>query len=456
MKLTHLVMLASYMATNIVTSVSASERPAEMQNYSSALNAKCEFKVDWITSPSLATEVRKSGKNKKGEPESTFCDFYQFSLRSFIYLMSTNSETNEPYFYSLKDYPMYRYDDTNDSCLGTSTSLKNIEVLSASINQAADNATIYNKQKNVVYYSVQFSQSMCQAKPIGNLPDNAMELKMAWKVLGPNDPLEQYIHIKKKLNVTVATTPITSSETNELTLGLIGLHLVQATKEHPEMIWTTFEHRDSVPDCYPNPKRRDIDYDFAKEECLLKMFAENFDSEHCEFNQAKFNSEQHDNGTSICRVYPQGSDVDNQLYYQNSQGERYSSPNKYDQNVSAIKQLNEHIEGHSWGNLGALQHYLIGGSIWQDKINVDSDVKDNLRGSLENANTLLETTVQGALPPHEGSAVNCFGCHYYSPKNTATVIIQDDHKRKLSHIFNNLHKLSAQGKNLITPHDFTQ
>ena len=283
---------------------------------------------------------------------------------------------------------------------------------------------------------------------------------MAWKVLGPNDPLDRYIHIKKKLNVTAATTPITNSKTSELTLGLIGLHLVQATEEHPEMIWTTFEHRDSVPDCYPNPKRLDVDYGFAKQACLLKMFKKDFDSKDCEFNQATFNPNQHGYSTSICRVYPQGSDADNELYYKNSQGESYSLPNKYEQNVSAIKQLNERMESRGWGSLDVLQNYLIGGSIWQNKINVDSDVKDNQRGSLENANTLLETTVQGALPPHEGSAVNCFGCHYYSPNNTATVIIQGEgegeHKRKLSHIFSNIHKPSAQEENLITPHNFNQ
>ncbi|MPY24567.1 hypothetical protein [Shewanella sp. YLB-07] len=456
MKITPYVMLVSYVATSIVTSVSAAGMPAEMDGYPSTVNEQCQFNPEWITSPSLATEVAKSGKDDAGKPESTFCDFYQFSLQSFIYLMSTDPKTNEPYFYSLSDYPMYRYDDTNDSCLETSPSLKNIGMLSASINQAADNATIYDQQNNVVYYSVQFSQPLCQAQPVGNLPAETLELKMAWKVLQPNDPIDQYIHIKKKLNVTVATTPVSSSPTEELTLGLMGLHLVQSTPAHPEMIWTTFEHVESVPDCYPNPKRLDIDYAFAKKECVVKMFEADFDSPNCAFNHAPFQPEQHGKSSAICRVYPQGSDVTNVLYYQNSQGEHYPSPSKYQQNISAIKQLNRHIETQAWGRLSALQYFIIGGSIWQNDINVDSDVEDNLRGSLENANTLLETTVQGPLPVTNKQTVNCFGCHYYAPNQTATIITSGDYPRKLSHIFSSLHKTSANGENLITPHDFSQ
>ena len=46
------------------------------------------------------------------------------------------------------------------------------------------------------------------------------------------------------------------------TLGLIGMHLVKSTPDHPEMIWATFEHKSNTTECVLDFQRFDHSYSF--------------------------------------------------------------------------------------------------------------------------------------------------------------------------------------------------
>jgi len=359
--------------------------------------------------------------------------------------MSNNPSTNEPNFYNLVNFPVYRYDDTNDSCLGTTASMSQLNPLSVSINQADHDISIYDQQKNVVYYSVQFGKSLCGAPQTGNLPTDTLELKMAWKVLGAEDDPSKFINITKNLTITTPDGQMTQSN---VTLGLAGLHVVQATPNHPEMIWTTFEHKDNAPDCYPTTTIPKDQYNFISNTCAAKLNSGDVSDASCQFNQATKQSKVTGERTEICRVFAHGSDINNPLYYQNSEGVPYDSPSKYEQNVSTITQLNLSVQGNYYASMPVLKNYFIAGSIWESDTKLSSKQKDNLRGSLENANTMMETSVQGILPvvsTQPSGATDCFGCHGYTPDNTAST--------GLSHIFNALQPVL---KNTIKPHDFTK
>ncbi len=75
----------------------------------------------------------------------------------------------------------------------------------------------------------------------------AIELKFAWKELGPNDDRGRFF--TRRLRVTLAE-PYTPGQdgppTREIEAGLVGMHIAMRTRSSPEWIWATFEQIDNV------------------------------------------------------------------------------------------------------------------------------------------------------------------------------------------------------------------
>ena len=75
---------------------------------------------------------------------------------------------------------------------------------------------------------------------------NAMEIKVAWRILTDQDDHDRY-YVRKALisdedgyNYTVAT------------VGMVGFHVMQKTAIFPQWIWSTFEHVDNVSGLHPS------------------------------------------------------------------------------------------------------------------------------------------------------------------------------------------------------------
>ena len=379
----------------------------------------CMPDPDWLTTPSLPVEI--------AEGES-FCDFYKFSLQSFAYFMSKNEDPTKWNFEDTKKFPVYNYASPGSSCK------KDLPTLSTSINQAFGNDVIYDSKKNVVYYSVHFTQELCDAPQTGDLPTGTIELKMAWRVLtNPNDK-NRYVNITKDIVVTKVInddTGETGSQTlKNVTLGLAGIHIIQSTAEHPEMMWGSYEHVDNNPLCRPVESYKN--YSFMSQTCWKSLMDGHTTDPKCNFNQATSSPELTADSSQICRVFADGSDADNILYYEDSEGNEYK-PNKYDQNVDAINQLNKAMsESTYFDNTPVLKNYQIVGGLWESDTTKPSTELDNQRGSLEMSNTLMETAIQGGDIPAGEPMLNCFDCHGYTPGKTA--------ETRLSHIFGNLHQ----------------
>lgn len=74
-------------------------------------------------------------------------------------------------------------------------------------------------------------------------PDGAMDVKSAWIDM-TNVPHPERYHtrtawLQDPISGTCSTTPVT--------VGLVGLHIVQKTSSRPQWIWSTFEQVDNVP-----------------------------------------------------------------------------------------------------------------------------------------------------------------------------------------------------------------
>ena len=388
----------------------------------------CAADPAWFSSPSMPAEVAQSAK----DGSSNFCDFYQFSWQAFAYLMSPAKPDS-----SIKNFQDHKifYElevNTNGTPANSCDEIKSGNTLFVrvtksedsgttfkipeSINQAGGGATIYDQNKNVVYYDVKFSKNMCNVSEISklsNFPSGSTELKTAWKVLDAADDKSKFITMNAKIG----------TDTTPRTLGMIGLHIAIATTNHPEFVWATFEHDTNAPDCIK--PQITSGWSFASKQCSTDLKNKNIlGIINCKFNTA---AKQTDPAkvtgaaTEICREYAYGS----------AKGDL-----KYKENVSDITSLNKNVEKYLKGPYAILNNYFNVGAIWVSDITQDSNIS-NQRGSLRLANTVAETEHQN-VDLTAGFVSNCFGCHNYSAsgKNTTS--------GGLSHIFDDIAAGSGQ------------
>jgi hypothetical protein len=86
------------------------------------------------------------------------------------------------------------------------------------------------------------------SKPNGQI--GAMELKAAWRIIDPSQA-DRYFSTQALIDVQGAYVRDGQPLCAEVTLGLVGLHIIQAnaTDENllPQFIWASFEHVDNAP-----------------------------------------------------------------------------------------------------------------------------------------------------------------------------------------------------------------
>ncbi|OYY30235.1 MAG: hypothetical protein B7Y65_00875 [Azorhizobium sp. 35-67-15] len=88
--------------------------------------------------------------------------------------------------------------------------------------------------------------------PLGSR--GAMELKIAWRILGPNDTKSRYFTIDAQLAVAGDLVSGGQQICETVTLGMVGMHIIQRNPYYDgnkvllaQWIWSTFEHVDNAP-----------------------------------------------------------------------------------------------------------------------------------------------------------------------------------------------------------------
>lgn len=377
----------------------------------------CNANPGWVTNPMPPDEIPDGGEN--------FCDFYQFSWQWFLYLMSPSADNPElRNFQVASDYPVLQID--RDSCANPSgqpmffvrtVKVDNEEaefVLPERIDQAGSKATIYDQNDNVVFYSVSFGRSLCDAPDSGNLPPDTTELKLAWKVITENEKAD-YLWIE----ADVIPSEEGQAPANE-TLGLIGFHLVRGTVEHPELVWASFEHKNNAPNCINPDQAPGNGWSFLSNSCQSCLQQPNSQClESCQLNQAANHKRLVGQATEICRIFPEGT---------------AGGDHKGKENIADVTALNTQLIGPDGilttlpddDPMAVVGNYFNIGALWVSDPN-NPATTDNQRGSLQLANPVMETTFQGSLTLDNGEleastqgVLNCFGCHQYKPGDTAT------------------------------------
>ncbi len=394
-----------------------------MTHSSTALAATpsdCTVDQNWITSPSMPTEVKKSGS----DGTSNFCDFYQFSWQAYFYLMSPvtpGSDTRQ--FQVTANFPLIEFNadgspaNSCDDVVDHHSLRTGLDKTQFTTHQAGGGDVIFDQHGNAAFYDMRFNRAMCdlsgsaveQAKKgITNFPTGTTELKFGWKILS-TDEISAGTFLTKKIE---------AGELAGKTLGLIGMHLAIATDDHPEFVWASFEHNDNAPNCGETSNRA---WSFTSQQCASKLPGA-FTSKDpaCNFNKAEKTSNITGTPSEVCRQYPDGT----------ANGDLKANENRAD--ITATNtQAQKYLAAASDTQMQLLKNYFILGALWVSHIDQDSDI-GNQRGSLRLANPIAETTFQN-VDLNAGFISNCFGCHNYAGSKTANP--NNITSGNLSHIF---------------------
>lgn len=399
----------------------------------------CEASPRWITDPSMPSEVAAT---------ESFCDFYQFSWQWFLAQVSPAIAANPSGDRVFETNRLYDPNIATGQCameaitgranairLLAPRALKPRDVKSHAAepsaiephdfeDEQADGSALYDRDGNILYYNIWYSQAECDSTPSGFAP-GTLEIKAAWRVL--TKPDRTYFTMR-------ATLP---GGTRPVTLGLVGFHLVNWTSKHPEMIWATFEHQNNAPLCDGSSVTPVSGWSFASTEaaqCLgtNPQTSPGPPSGACAdfgFNTpGKFSGNTPPpTGTpnEVCRQYADG----------NQPGASVNG-NDNAANRQAIEELNTALVGPQGlltrlpaaNPMAVWKHYRMVGALWTKNgaasgnppvpsAQGPADPNSPQRGSLELTNMTMETFEQG-----DASFVpNCFGCHGYDPAKPLTV-----------------------------------
>ena len=411
--------------------------------------AACKASASWISQPSEPSEVAS---------EESFCDFYQFSWQWFLAQVSPSNAADPGGDRVFETNRLHNPNIKSGQCslpmlLGRATAAKLIAARSDKPQDfedtQADGNALYDQNGNILYYNIWYSKAMCQSSQQGFAP-GSFEIKVSWMVLPKPDPT---------FFTMDAVLPGTKQK---VTLGMVGFHLANWTSKHPEMIWTTWEHKRNAPLCDGSSAMPAEGWSFAAKDaaqCLTANPQPSAGPPSANCASFKFNTPnpqkdpQPPTGApnNVCRQFANGNQPGTSV-----------NGNDNAANLAAIDQLNDQLVGAN-GLLTQLpdtdpmaiwKHYAMTGAIWTkggadsgnpaipytvhatggDKI-VPGDPNSLQRGSLELTNMSMETFQQGDT----SWAPVCFGCHQF--KTSAPL--------NVSHICPSLFSKDASGNCVI-------
>jgi hypothetical protein len=386
----------------------------------------CPASPSWVSAPNPPTEVGGPGVPVGDE---TFCQFYQFAEQWFLSLVSPSSTPGTRVFEEFNVVGasgMTSCSSATAALTGPRLSGKDAlkkalfarvtkpqtgdfdPVLPANLEQAGTGDALFDQNGNVVLYAIMYNSTECQATPAGFAP-NTIEIKTSWRILTKPDPT----YYTMPATVQFKTGP------QDLLLGMVGFHMAINTALHPEFIWVTYEHEANDPDCNQPQPAPAAGWSFtsaAAAQCLASGGINACGS--FQFNQGSgATAPTGGTPTQTCRTYPDGTDPVPPLVGPNG--------NSNGLNQFTIDTLNDQLVGPNGiltmlppsNPMAVFANYSMQGGLWTNGGTASGPV-DNQRGSLELANTTMETFVQNPPPT---ANTNCFGCHNYTPSDPLSV-----------------------------------
>jgi len=118
------------------------------------------------------------------------------------------------------------------------------QVIGGPLTDQHGNLTYYEKAANVISYDFIREKKLYNIEGQSRngalvFPYGAIEVKAAWRIMTDDDDQTRYY--------TMPAVVRTNGADQEVTVGLVGLHIITKTPNAPEWIWSTFEQVDNVP-----------------------------------------------------------------------------------------------------------------------------------------------------------------------------------------------------------------
>ena len=441
-------------------------------------------------------EPANSEKKIFGEFDTnTRCDFYKWGAQMFLWLTSGAGDRHvfsaSPNFYNISVARASKTDPQKsernflpgDGTLDLTVSIRKGDDIE--LGQASGFDVLLSQQKSLIYYAMHANDifamyTTCWRQPSCNLSKDfpstpeevkgvqkfaadygytisdprpmAMELKTSWVDASTVGNKQDYITTMAKVptfdRTKPTTWPVNGSTTIEL--AMVGMHVVGTVDKHPEMIWSTFEHVNNVPDnayVYTsnviqggNNLNQTQPYNSKGNWVFLPSGANkptqitpNAKSTNENASSTKTTSIDSISGAPIAPVDVIRVDPWGNLHGSTSDTDVANNTDLASINYSVLSQLKD---GDVRGN------YIQTGGVWTAKGQIPNSVNGavpgtdpNLRGSLHLANTTMETFDQYKTSGF--NPINCFGCHNGGDKAVGTDI---------SHIFDALQALPKKMK----------
>lgn len=255
----------------------------------------------------------------------------------------------------------------------------------------------------------------------------AMEIKAAWIKLPEDGSLDYRYLTSQAILVEPGASKMAAQQSNPVTVGLVGLHIIRHLPGAPQMLWSTFEQVDNTPDAGtktvnlpPNPNRKPRpSYAFFNPDC---------DPEQDIFYQCKPNWTPDMKAQTPCETESPRSP---------SNCIPYSAPVQVNR-VTAVVSTSNDVNAYVWSLLSAdsvFNYYRLIDVQWPNNpTSVEAgsttplttgDITPNA-GTRIVANTTLETFVQ--------SKDSCMDCHKHASisEPTQTELIAEFHKQSFA------------------------
>ena len=369
----------------------------------------CEAPLGWWESKDLEPLFI----NPNGPAPQTDCDFHVWSWTAFVHWMRTDPATGQPYFLALPTYDDLASGDASRAKIGIRTLVLKPRTLKPksmnSFEQAGSHGVLADQNARAVYYSTHMEpiyfdftksyfgvENYKKAAPTLEYPIGATVLKAAWRVVATGEDTSGVF-------TTTATIDLLKSdgkggiETNgqtqpNVTVALVGVHVVGVIKDHPEFVWGTFEQIGNAPDLPPGVDPNSPSPVSAQNFTFYKggtsAEASNHLSTHLTIDPT---TQKIAPITNVFREFAYGG----------------ATPDSRVQDIiSANQNFQAGIKGHPTINPVFVNYRLIGTAwIFANTLQPgDGNLDAQTIGSIDLANSTLETFVQR-------TGTNCFTCH---------------------------------------------
>lgn len=237
-------------------------------NAALAAATTCEAPLGWWESKGLEPLFI----DPKGPAPQTACDFQVWSWTAFVHWMRTDPATGQPYFLILPTYDDLVSGDALRAKAGPRTLVlkpRNPKPKAMnSFEQAGSHGVLVDQNGRAVYYSTHMdliyfdftktyfgAEKYKNAAPTLEYPVGATVLKAAWRVVAPGEDTSNVFTTTATIDLLESDGKgglVTNGKTEpNVTVALVGVHVVGVIKDHPEFAWGTFEQIGNAPDLPP-------------------------------------------------------------------------------------------------------------------------------------------------------------------------------------------------------------